>query len=275
MADSNTGKTVQVDGDVVGELFAVFADGDDPVEQIRKRMAYIGASFGVVDELSGLGEGSTTKYLSSALTLHSTLRITQALGLKAMLVVDPKLTAEMSPSWGSRDASKVNARRPVQLGPTTLKRVRGAVLSELGREGCGGEEREADASGAAAAGHTGGTGEVAEQAIAAGPFGACGGLGESIRQSVLCPGQLPHRLCTPGPTLIAPPMLRFMEAQTSVFLAAAPTTAQVQPSPSSPVPSSSQQSRPLQGPNYTGTQTRPQQPASSQSRPYQNPTERR
>jgi hypothetical protein len=53
-----------IGGNVCGELLATFADDDDLVEQLRKRMSYIGVSFGVVEELAGMSEGALGKYLS-------------------------------------------------------------------------------------------------------------------------------------------------------------------------------------------------------------------
>jgi hypothetical protein len=92
LADSNTGKPVLVDGNVVGELVAVFQDGDDLVEQLRKRAAYIGLSYGLIDELTGLGEGGVGKYLAPVrgkqLTMTSMLRIAEVLGVKALFYVD-------------------------------------------------------------------------------------------------------------------------------------------------------------------------------------------
>jgi hypothetical protein len=102
-------------------------------------MAYVGASFGVVDELSELGEGACAKYLSAGrarqFTLPSLLRVCSVLGLKALLVVDPKLTRKWQPFWGNRDGTKAHARGWAKLGAQTMKRVRPAVLSELGKKG--------------------------------------------------------------------------------------------------------------------------------------------
>jgi hypothetical protein len=144
LTQSNPG-TVRVGGVPVGELFATFQDGDDLVEQLRMRMAYVGASFGVVDELSELGEGACAKYLSAGrarqFTLPSLLRVCSVLGLKALLVVDPELTQKWKPFWGNRDSAKVHARRPA-LGAQIMKRVRPAVLSELGRRGAAARNRK-------------------------------------------------------------------------------------------------------------------------------------
>jgi hypothetical protein len=79
LADSDTGKSVMIGGSVCGELLATFADDDDLVEQLRERMAYIGVSFGVVEELAGMSEGALGKYLAPVrarnLTTASALRI--------------------------------------------------------------------------------------------------------------------------------------------------------------------------------------------------------
>jgi hypothetical protein len=120
-------------------LFDVFKTDDDLVAVMRKRAEYIAASYGLIDELTHLGEGSTGKYLAPArarsLTINSALRLCEALGLKMAVAVDEAASRRLASQWGDRDGSKVNARRPVQLGAATLKRVRGAVLSELGRKG--------------------------------------------------------------------------------------------------------------------------------------------
>jgi hypothetical protein len=74
------------------------------VEQLRKHAAYIGASYGLIDQMSGLGEGSTNKYLSPArvrqFTILSLSRVASVLALKAMLVVDAALMHQVQPSWG-------------------------------------------------------------------------------------------------------------------------------------------------------------------------------
>jgi hypothetical protein len=99
MADHDP-ELVQIGGDDVGK----FEDGDALVDQLHKRAAYIGLSYGVIDELAGFPEGGTRKYLAPLrvrqLTIPSLLRLTEALGLKALLYVDPKLVAKMAPAWG-------------------------------------------------------------------------------------------------------------------------------------------------------------------------------
>jgi hypothetical protein len=74
-------------------VYATFEDSDDLVEQLRRRMAYIGMSFGVLDEILGV-EGAAGKYLSPLrvrrITAEALLKITAAVGLKPLLVVDDK-----------------------------------------------------------------------------------------------------------------------------------------------------------------------------------------
>jgi hypothetical protein len=130
-------KIVQVGGDVVGQLVAVCQDGDDLVEQLRKRAAYIGVSYGLLDELTGLGEGGRRKVPRTgsheATHMASMLRIAEALGVRALFYVDPKLVAKVSPSWEKRDGTTVHARRPPSLGQAQLKRVLKPVAAEMGR----------------------------------------------------------------------------------------------------------------------------------------------
>jgi hypothetical protein len=134
MADLNTGKSVQVDG-VVG----AFTDYDGLIEALRERAASIGLSFAMIDCLSEFSEGGTGKYLSDTRVRHlsvaSLLKITETLGISSLLYVDPELTARMRPMWEKRDELKAHARRRAPIGATTLKRVRPAVLSELGKKG--------------------------------------------------------------------------------------------------------------------------------------------
>jgi hypothetical protein len=140
MADQrDAGKSVAIGGDVIGELLSVFQDGDDLVEQLRKRAAYIGASYGIIDDLTGIGEGSTGKYLAAArvraLTVSSLLKIATALGLTPMLVVDEALTRKMQRQWSKRDAAKVHSRRLPPIGQAQLRRVIKPVAAEMGRRG--------------------------------------------------------------------------------------------------------------------------------------------
>jgi hypothetical protein len=140
MTDDDTGKSiVTIDGNVCGELFAAFENDDTLVEALRRRASYIGASYNLIDQLTGLGEGSTTKYLSAAraraLTIASAMRLCQALGVKAVLVTDAELTRKMQARGTKRDGSKARARRPPPLGQAQLKRVLRPAAAELGRRG--------------------------------------------------------------------------------------------------------------------------------------------
>jgi hypothetical protein len=107
MTDSNAG-TVQVNG-VVG----AFTDYDGLIEALRERAAEVGLSYAMIDCLSEFSEGSTGKYLSDARVRHlsvaSLLKITETLGIRSLLYVDPELTARMQPMWEKRHELK--ARR--------------------------------------------------------------------------------------------------------------------------------------------------------------------
>jgi hypothetical protein len=149
MADHpDAGKLVQVDGVPIGTLFATFESGDDLVTQLRKRMSYIGLSFNVVEELAGMSEGAAAKYLSSLqvkkLTVASMMRLCEPLGIKALLVVDPKLVAKMQPKWEMRDSRKVHSRRLPKIGEAQRRRILKPVAAELGRRG--GRARQAKLS---------------------------------------------------------------------------------------------------------------------------------
>jgi hypothetical protein len=106
---------------------------------LRKRAAYVGLSYGLIDELTALGEGSTGKYLSPArvrhLSISSLLKITAVLGLRPLLFVDEALTRKMQRQWTLRDAGKVHSRRQPSLGPAQMRRVLKPVAAELGRRG--------------------------------------------------------------------------------------------------------------------------------------------
>jgi hypothetical protein len=117
----------------------IFATDDDLVEQLRKRAAFVGASYGTIDALTGLGEGSTNKYLSDArvrvLTISSALRVCAAVGLRMQLVVDEALSREMQPEWGNRDGRRCHARRLPTLGKVQLRRFLAPVAREMGARG--------------------------------------------------------------------------------------------------------------------------------------------
>jgi hypothetical protein len=63
------------------------------------------------------------------------LKLTTALGVKGLLVIDDELVRRMRGRWETRDAGKVHSRRLPSLGPTTMRRVFKAVASEMGRRG--------------------------------------------------------------------------------------------------------------------------------------------
>jgi hypothetical protein len=129
MADHHHDAGKPVSNNVCGELFAVFQDGDDLVAALRRRMEYIGASFGLVEHLADppMPEGSLAKYLSAlrvkGLTVASLLRIGHVLGLRAALVVDENLTRKMQGQWTKRDARKVHSRRLPTLGKAQIRRL--------------------------------------------------------------------------------------------------------------------------------------------------------
>jgi hypothetical protein len=137
--DSHKPVPVQIDGNVVGTLLDVFRDGDELIEQLRRRAARIGASYGIIDEFSGLGEGSTTKYLSAArsrqLTLSSLLKIASVLGLKALFVIDEAQTRKMQRQWTNRDERRVRTQRRVPIGAITVRRFLPVIAAEMGRRG--------------------------------------------------------------------------------------------------------------------------------------------
>jgi hypothetical protein len=139
MTEPNPGTMVQVGGKAVGELVGGFTDYDGLVEALRARIDGIGLSHRVLAEIAGLPEGGVGKYLSDARARHfsvvSLLQISETLGIRGLLYIDPELTARMRPRWEKRDALKAHARRRAPLGATTLKRVRPVVLSELGKRG--------------------------------------------------------------------------------------------------------------------------------------------
>jgi hypothetical protein len=140
MADHpDPGKMVAIGGDVVGELLAVFENGDDLVEQLRRRASYIGLSHQLIEELAEMAEGSAGKYLSAlkvkSLTIASLAKIGRVLGVSAILYVDPALVREMQSSWSKRDERRVHTKRQVSLGKAQLRRVLKPVASEMGRRG--------------------------------------------------------------------------------------------------------------------------------------------
>ena len=95
-------------------MFATFECGDDLVEALRRRAAYVGLSYGMLEHLSGMSDGACSKYLgprqAKRLTTASLTRLAAALGLKVALVVDDELTRKMKRHWGQRDVAKVRCR---------------------------------------------------------------------------------------------------------------------------------------------------------------------
>jgi hypothetical protein len=141
MADHHdAGKPVTISGHV-GELLAVFQNDDDLVAALRRRMEYIGASYGLVEHLADppMAEGALAKYLSplrvKGLTVASLLRIGHVLGLRAALIVDESLTRKMQGQRTKRDAAKARAKRLPSIGQAQLRRVLKPVARELGRKG--------------------------------------------------------------------------------------------------------------------------------------------
>ena len=119
MTETNTGKPVTIGGaDVVGpELLGAFCDTDGVVEALRRRAASIGLSYGLIEQIADMPEGSVGKYLSAlrvkALTTESLTRIAATMGLRPALVVDPELVAAMQPQWETRDGSKSLTQKPM------------------------------------------------------------------------------------------------------------------------------------------------------------------
>jgi hypothetical protein len=120
-------------------VIGTFADCDDLIEQLRQRATELGLSNATLDELCNFGEGYAGKILAPTrmkqLTVCSMLKLTSALGVKGVLVIDEEQVRRMQGRWESRDGSKVHARRQPSLGQTTLKRVLKPAAAELGRRG--------------------------------------------------------------------------------------------------------------------------------------------
>jgi hypothetical protein len=124
---------------VAGLPFTTLRSDDEAVEALRKRIEDVGVSYGALDEITQLGEGSSGKYLGAVrarnFTLGSLLRLCEALGLRVAFHVDEGLTRRMQRQWSKRDGSKVHARRSPSLGPAVLRRVLPAAAAEMGRRG--------------------------------------------------------------------------------------------------------------------------------------------
>jgi hypothetical protein len=120
-----------------GAIIGEFSDYDGLIDRLRERAAALGVPYRVLDELTGLGEGGTAKYLADLhlkhLSIRSMLRITSALGVKAVLVIDEGLVREMRPLWDM--SRRARAKRLAPLGQRTVQRVLPEVAKEMGRRG--------------------------------------------------------------------------------------------------------------------------------------------
>jgi hypothetical protein len=122
---------------IVGE----FTNRDDLIEHLRQRAEALGLSNVTLDALGQFPEGYAGKILAptrmKTLTVGSLLKLTSALGVKGVLVIDDKQVRRMKPRWESesKDGSKVHSRRSPSLGKATLRRVLPAAAAEMGRRG--------------------------------------------------------------------------------------------------------------------------------------------
>jgi transcriptional regulator with XRE-family HTH domain len=134
LPDSNI-STVQVDGAVVGS----FTDYDSLIEQLRARISAVGLSYATLEDLVGMCDGTLGKYLSDVrvrrLSIESFLKISEAVGVRGVLVTDDTLLRKYRPLYENRDSAKAHPRRRARLGDVTLKRVLPAAAAELGRRG--------------------------------------------------------------------------------------------------------------------------------------------
>jgi hypothetical protein len=82
-----------LDGKRIVDVIGEFTDYDALIEQLRERAATVGLSYRNIDELTGLGEGGTAKYLADLrvkrLTIESLQRINRVLGIKGVFVINP------------------------------------------------------------------------------------------------------------------------------------------------------------------------------------------
>jgi hypothetical protein len=138
VGSSGTG-TVQVDGVSIGTAVGGFSDYDGLVEALRARVADVGLSYRILEELAGMPEGGVAKYLADVrvrrLSIESLLQITEAIGVRAIFVTDETLLRKMRPLYEKRDDTRVHARRRAPLGPITLRRVMSPVAAEMGKRG--------------------------------------------------------------------------------------------------------------------------------------------
>jgi hypothetical protein len=139
LRDSGT-STLPADGAIVGS----FTDYDGLIEQLRERAAAVGLSFAMIDDIAGLAESGTAKYLSALrvknLGLQTFFAITEAMGIRAIFIEDPQLLAQVRPRWARRQEEKAH-RSTKRLGPITIARVLPDIAREMGRRG-GAKRRE-------------------------------------------------------------------------------------------------------------------------------------
>jgi hypothetical protein len=135
LMESNTG-LVRVDGAAV---IASFTDYDSLVAALRARIGEVGLSYAALEQIVGMCEGQVAKYLSDArvkqLSVGSLLLISEAVGVRGILVADERLMKKYRRLYTSRDGAKVHARRRAPLGAVTLRRVMSPVAAEMGRRG--------------------------------------------------------------------------------------------------------------------------------------------
>ncbi len=128
--------SVQINGAAVSRGFS---DYDQLIELLRDRIAELGLSFRIVEELAQMGVVSVAKYLSDLrikrLTVESLMRLASVIGVRPVLVVDEKLLRKMRPFYENRDRVKAHPHRRAPIGDVTMRRMKPVVLAELGRLG--------------------------------------------------------------------------------------------------------------------------------------------
>jgi hypothetical protein len=128
-----------LDGKRIVDVIGDFTDYDALIDRLRQRVAEIGLSQRVLDELTGLGDGGTQKYLTDVRIKHlsvvSLFRIASVLGVKSVMIVDPMLVRKMKPLWEERDAKRVHPKNAKRLGPKTVRRMMSIIAVEMGRRG--------------------------------------------------------------------------------------------------------------------------------------------
>jgi transcriptional regulator with XRE-family HTH domain len=127
---------MQIDGAAV---IGSFVDYDSLIAQLRARISAVGLSYAALEEITGMAEGAAGKYLADArvkhLSVDSLLKISEAVGIRMLVVTDERLLRKYRPLYEQRETRKIHARGRAKLGAVTMKRVRPIVLSELGRRG--------------------------------------------------------------------------------------------------------------------------------------------